>query len=116
MEAHKIATDEYDHIKTIIDFEIKNPSETIQDPALFYEKIKASILDIKKKCNYIIPNDIQEKYELNKLNNYFKHKRYEILDEAYSKKAEDIKIDIYNSRNNRINMGSINTKMTYKII
>lgn len=114
MEAHNMAMDEYDNIRTRVKFELNNPSESLNDPASFYDKIKTSILDIKKKCNYPIPNEIQDKYEKTKLNNYFKQLKYNILDEAFKKKAQKLKKKIYKD-SKRLTMNNINTKMTYSI-
>ena len=59
-EAHTIANDEYDNINTNILFELQNPSESLNNTDDFYNKIKQNILDVKKKCNYIIPMHIKE--------------------------------------------------------
>ena len=114
MEAHNMAMDEYDNIRTRVKFELNNPSESLNDPTSFYNKIKTSILDIKKKCNYPIPNEIQDKYEKTKLNNYFKQLKYNILDEAFKKKAQKLKKKIYKDQK-RLTMNNINTKMSYSI-
>ena len=114
MESHSIAGDEYENIKTIIQFEMNNPTHTLNNPGLFYDKIKTNILDIKKKCKYSIPNHVIEKYKKKKLNNSFKHIKYNVLDEAFHKKAQRIKNKIYKD-NYKLNMENINNKMNYII-
>ena len=114
MESHNMATNEYEHINTLLKFELNNPTETLKDPTIFYNKIKSNILDIKKKCKYTVPKFIQNKYEKNKLNTEFKHIKYDILNEAFSKKAQQIK-NKFNRQNYKLNMDNINNKMSYII-
>ena len=114
MEAHNIATEEYDYINTILNFEIKNPNKSVNNTNDFYNEIKNSILDIKKKCNYTIPYDIQQKYEKNKLNENFRKIKYNILNDAFSKKANIIKKQI-NNNELKLKMDKINSKMSYII-
>ena len=117
-EAHTIATDEYDNIKTILNFERQNPNESITDTNKFYDSIKNSILNIKKKCNYIIPEHIVDKYLYNHYNQKFKHIKYDILEEAYEKKATFIKKKINSEKNKNhkdIKLGKIYNDISYVI-
>ena len=45
-----------------------------------------------KKCNYIIPSDIIEKYSKNKLNNRIKSVKFNLLEEAWEKKLIILKM------------------------
>lgn len=64
-EAHSIATEDFEQIHTRLTLEL-HKNEFAEYNTGFYQSIVESILEINKKCNYLIPNDIQEQYRKNK--------------------------------------------------
>ena len=54
--AHSIAYEEYDMLYTKIKFELLNPNKSILNPIEYFNETKNNIIEIKKKCNYIIPD------------------------------------------------------------
>ena len=59
-ESHFIAAEEYDNLLTMINFELRFPSENIQE---FTNKVEKKILEIKKSCRYFPPDYIIQKYD-----------------------------------------------------
>ncbi len=59
-ECHFIAAEEYDNLLTMINFELRFPSENILE---FTNKIEKKILEIKKACQYFPPEKIVSQYD-----------------------------------------------------
>lgn len=64
-EAHSIATEDYEQIHTLLILEL-NRNKILKFNESFYKNILKSILEINKKCNYLVPSSIQESYKKNK--------------------------------------------------
>lgn len=59
-ESHFIASEEYDNLLTMINFELRFPNENIQE---FANKVERKILEIKKSCRYFPPEHIVRNYD-----------------------------------------------------
>ena len=115
-EAHSIAADEYDNLYTIVSFEMEHPTESISDPDKFYSDIKNNILEVKKKCNYQIPNKIIENYNKNVVNNRFDDVKNKILQEAIYKKADGIRKKLIEIKNpNEIDLDKIKDTIEFNL-
>lgn len=114
-EAHGIANEEYDTLSTKIDFEVTNPNESITNPIKFFEQTKNSILDIKKKCKYIVPSDIDDKYKKEVMNNKFDRMRNQVLESAMKRKTDLIKIEVSQEEKDNIDLNTINDKLDFMV-
>lgn len=90
-EGHSSATEEYDNILTVINFEINNPKESLENPYDFYNKIKKEILQIKQKCKYQVPQDINKKYSVDKINFQLQKIKDDLMKDALELKADIVR-------------------------
>ena len=87
-EGHSIATEDYDNVLVLLDFELSNPKESLQDPEAFYDKIKKDIVLIKQKCKYQVPDDINKLYSFDQISSYMQKVKGDLLKDAVELKAE----------------------------
>ncbi|VVU94653.1 hypothetical protein CPAV1605_378 [seawater metagenome] len=90
-EGHSAATEEYDNILTVINFEISNPNESLQNTYSFYDKIKNEILQIKQKCKYQVPQDINNKYNTDQVNYQLQKIKADLMKDALELKADIVR-------------------------
>jgi len=114
-EAHGIANEEYDTLFTKIDFEITNPNESITNTNKFFDQTRNGILDIKKKCKYIVPSEIDIKYKKEVMNNKFDRMRNQVLESAMKRKTDLIKIEVSQEEKDNIDLESINEKLDFMV-
>ena len=115
-EAHSIAYEEYDNIYTNISFELDNPRESIDDPDNFYSNIRNSIIDIKKKCNYIVPDHIEKKYFNNKLNKKMLILKNKTLETAMKIKVDRINNSIIEKTKTNIDLNNLKDDLTFNLV
>ena len=113
--AHSIAYQEYDMLYTRLKFELLNPNKSILNPIEYFNETKNSIIEIKKKCNYIIPDEIEEQYKKDELNKKFDVIKNDILEKAMKRKAELISNQLSNENFDNINFEDINKQLEYEI-
>lgn len=114
-EAHTIAYAEYDILYTKLKFELLNPDKSLTDPILYFNETKNNIIEIKKKCNYIIPDEIEEQYKKEALNKKMNDIKNDVLETAIKKKAELMVINISNDEFENINLEDINEKLNFNL-
>lgn len=113
--AHSIAYEEYDMLYTKIKFELLNPNKSILNPIEYFNETKNNIIEIKKKCNYIIPDEIEDQYKKDELNNKFDDIKSNVLEKAMKRKAELISNKISNQDFDNINFDEISKELEYEI-
>jgi len=114
-EAHSIAYVEYDILYTKLKFELLNPDKSITNPIIYFNETKNSIIEIKKKCNYIIPDEIEEQYKKEELNKKMNDIKNDVLETAIKKKAELMVINISNDKFENIDLEDINEKFNFNL-
>ena len=73
-------------------------------------------MEVKKKCNYQIPNKIIENYNKNVVNNRFDDVKNKILQEAMYKKADGIRKRLIENKNpNEIDFDEIKDNIEFRI-
>ena len=114
-EAHTIAYAEYDILYTKLKFELLNPDKSITEPITYFNETKNNIIEIKKKCNYIIPDEIEEQYKKEALNKKMIDIKNDVLETAIKKKAELMVINISNDKFENINLEDINEQLNFNL-
>jgi hypothetical protein len=112
-QAHSDAHEDYDILFTNISFEINNPDKSIKDPNDFFETTKNNILDIKKKCKFIVPKEIDDKYVKEELNEKLERIRNEALEKALKKKTELLNFDISQGNMKDLSFQEIRNKFNF---
>jgi hypothetical protein len=101
---------------TKIKFELLNPNKSILNPIEYFNETKNNIIEIKKKCNYIIPDEIEDQYKKDELNNKFDNIKSNVLEKAMKRKAELISNKISNQDFDNINFDEISKQLEYEIV
>ena len=116
-QAHSDAYDDYDILYTNIGFELTNPKKSISNQDEFFENTKNSILDIKKKCKFIVPNDINKNYIKNQINKKMEKMKNNVLHNAMKKKTELINLGITQGDLNvkDINLEDIKNDLSFNV-
>lgn len=114
-EAHTIAYAEYDILYTKLKFELLNPDKSLSDPISYFNETKNNIIEIKKKCNYIIPDEIEEQYKKEALNKKMNDIKNDVLETAIKKKAELMVINISKDEFENIDLEDINDKLNFNL-
>jgi hypothetical protein len=109
--AHSIAYQEYDMLHTKLKFELLNPNKSILNPIEYFNETKNSIIEIKKKCNFIIPEEIEEQYKKDELSKKFKNIANNVLEKAVKRKAELICNKFSNQDPDSIQFNKIKDKL-----
>ncbi len=116
-EGHSLATEEYDNILTIINFEINHPVKSLENSNEFYDEIKDKILEIKSKCKYQVPEDINKKYNIDQINYEFNRIKNDLLKDTIELKADLLRDEIEGrSKYDEINILEINKQFNYNDI
>ena len=100
---------------TKLKFELLNPDKSITDPITYFNETKNNIIEIKKKCNYIIPDEIEEQYKKEALNKKMNDIKNDVLETAIKKKAELMVINISNDKFENINLEDINEQLNFNL-
>ena len=114
-QAHSDAYDDYDILYTNIGFELTNPKKSINNPDDFFENTKNSILDIKKKCKFIVPNDINKKYIKNQINKKIERMKNKVLQNIMKRKTELINFNISQGNIKDLNLEEIKNDLTFNV-
>lgn len=114
-QAHSDAYDDYDILYTNIGFELTNPSKSISNPDEFFGTTKNSILDIKKKCKFIVPNNINSNYKKNEINKKIERMKNKVLQNVMKKKTELINFNISQGNIKDLNLEDIRNDLTFNV-
>ena len=60
IESHSVTAQQYENLKTQVEFEEEIPDENFHD---FSVKLENKIIEIQSKCNFFVPDFIREKIE-----------------------------------------------------
>lgn len=112
-QAHSDAHEDYDILYTNISFELTNPNKSIKDPDYFFETTKNTILDIKKKCKFIVPAEIDDNYKKDEFTKNMERIKGKALEQALKRKADLLNFDVYQGNMKDLSFEEIRKKFDF---
>ena len=112
-QAHSDAHEDYDILYTNISFELTNPNKSIKDPDYFFETTKNTILDIKKKCKFIVPAEIDDGYKKDEFTKKIESIKGKALEQALKRKTDLLNFDISQGNMKDLSFQEIKNKFQF---
>ena len=113
-QAHSDAHEDYDILYTNVSFELTNPNKSIKDPDYYFETTKNTILDIKKKCKFIVPAEIDDNYKKDEFTKKIENIKGKALEQALKRKTDLLNFDISQGNMKDLSFQEIRNKFTFE--